>query len=198
MRGHVKAPSSQPLDVEPESRAERPPGSAPRQILDVILQSCTVELFHALGVAVAPIARSWTASAPRAHFDTIGATTFSEKKANGTLLLSLDDAVYALFPTPALTSHARHDLLRELTNQLMGRIKNRLLQFRLTLRTGLPNVMHKQTVERQFASSTPFAAYVFRTLRGEVVMTVHGIIDEAALDYASRAEVAKEGDFLEF
>ena len=156
-----------------------------------------MELFHALGVAVAPIARSWTASSPREHFDVVGTCTFSDPKANGTLVLSMDENVYLLFPEPALTSHARQDMLKELTNQLIGRIKNRLLQFQLTLRTGLPSVVRKQMLDRQFAS-TPFAAYVFRTLRGEVVMTVHGLIDEAALNYASRVEVAKEGDFIEF
>jgi hypothetical protein len=88
-------------------------------------------------------------------------------------------------------------LLRELTNQLLGRIKNRLLQFQVTLRTSLPSVVRKRTLDRQFASS-PFAAYVFRTLRGEIVMTVHGMIDEAALNYATRVPIAKEGDFIEF
>jgi hypothetical protein len=193
----LDASNRQPSDWEPESKTERRAGSAPRQILDVILQSCTVELFHALGVAVAPVARSWTAASPRAHFSSVGTATFADPKANGTLLLSLDESVYALFPTPAVGAAARDDLLREVTNQLIGRIKNRLLQFQLVLRTGLPTVFRKQTLDRQYAA-TPFAAYVFRTLRGEIVMTVHGIIDEAALNYATRVEIAKEGDFIEF
>jgi hypothetical protein len=185
------------LDWDPDSKAERY-GSAPRQILDVILQSCTVELFHALGVAVAPIARSWTAAAPREHFNTVGTTTFADPKANGTLILSLDDGVYALFSQPAVGPAAKDDLLRELTNQLAGRIKNRLLQFQVALRIGLPTVLKKQTLDRQFATATPFAAYVFRTLRGEIVMTMTGSIDPDALNYATRVEVAKEGDFIEF
>ena len=88
--------------------------------------------------------------------------------------------------------------MRELTNQLIGRIKNRLLKFRVTLRTGLPTVVRRQMLEQQFGSSPPFAAYVFRTLRGEIVMTVHGLIDESTLDYAARVDVPKEGDFIEF
>lgn len=181
-----------------ESDRERPAGSAPRQILDVILQSSTVELFHALGVALAPVARSWTAAAPREHFDVVGSVTFSEQRANGTLVLSLDDGVYALFRQPAESRHAKQDLLRELTNQLIGRIKNRLLQFRLTLRTGLPTAVQRRMLEQQFGATPPFAAYVFRTLRGEIVMTVQGMIDESALDYTVRVEVPKEGDFIEF
>jgi hypothetical protein len=194
----VSTSTRQPLDWEPESKADRPAGSAPRQVLDIILQSCTVELFHSLGVALAPVARSWTAMAPREHFTVVGTTTFSDPKANGSLALSMDQGVYTLFPNPALTDHARHDLLREMTNQLIGRIKNRLLQFQVTLRTGLPTVIRKQMIDRQFASGTPFAAYVFRTLRGEIVMTVHGLIDESALNYAARIEIPKEGDFIEF
>jgi hypothetical protein len=187
----------QPLDAE-ETRGDRTPGSAPRQILDIILQSCTVELFHALGVAVAPVARSWTASAPREHFDLVGSSSFSDPKANGTLVLSMNDGVYALFSQPAETLNAKSDLLRELTNQLIGRIKNRLLQFQLILRTGLPTVVRKQMLEQQFGSATPFAAYVFRTIRGEIVMTVHGLIDESALNYAARMEIPREGAFIEF
>jgi hypothetical protein len=194
---NLDAPNRHPLDWEPDSKVERN-GSAPRQILDVILQSCTVELFHALGVAVAPVARSWTSAAPREHFNSVGAATFTDPKANGTLVLSLDDGVYALFPQPAVGPAAKDDLLRELTNQLAGRIKNRLLQFQVTLRIGLPSVLRKQTLDRQFASTTPFAAYVFRTLRGEIVMTMNGTIDPGALNYATRVEVAKEGDFIEF
>lgn len=193
----MDASNRQPSDWDPESKTGHHPGSAPRQILDVILQSCTVELFHALGVAVAPVARSWTAASPRAHFSSVGTATFADPKANGTLMLSLDDSVYALFPTPAVGAPAREDLLRELTNQLIGRIKNRLLQFQLVLRTGLPTVLRKQMLDRQFAA-TPFAAYVFRTIRGEVVMTMNGIIDESALNYGARVETAKEGDFIEF
>jgi hypothetical protein len=188
----------QPLDVDPDRGGDRPTGSAPRQVLDIILQSCTVELFHALGVAVAPVARSWTASSPREHFDLVGAASFSDPKANGTLVLSMNEGVYALFPQPAETLNARSDLLRELTNQLIGRIKNRLLQFQLVLRVGLPTVVRKQMLEQQFGSVTPFAAYVFRTIRGEVVMTVHGLIDESALNYAARMEIPREGAFIEF
>jgi hypothetical protein len=193
----VDASKRHPLNWEPDSKSERT-GSAPRQILDVILQSCTVELFHALGVAVAPIARSWTAAAPREHFNSVGTTTFSDPKANGTLVLSLDDGVYALFPRPAVGIAAKDDLLRELTNQLAGRIKNRLLQFQVALRIGLPTVLKKQTLDRQLGAAPPFAAYVFRTLRGEIVMTMTGTIDPGALNYATRVEVAKEGDFIEF
>jgi hypothetical protein len=184
-----------PQEWDADSGADRRGGSAPRQVLDVLLQSSTVELFHALGIALAPTGRSWTTSAPREHFALVGSASFSAPKANGTLLLSFDDGVYALLQS---ANDNRHDLLRELTNQLMGRIKNRLLQFRLAVRTGLPSVMQKTTLDRQFAGANPFAAYVFRTLRGEILMTMHGAIDETCLDYANRVEVAKEGEFIEF
>jgi hypothetical protein len=190
----------QPFDNDADPRFERTPapGSAPRQILDILVQSCTVELFHALGVAVAPRAQSRTGSAPREHFDLVGSVAFSDPKANGTLLLSFEDAVYGLLSPPATSSHAKHDALRELTNQLIGRIKNRLLQFELALRIGLPSATRKQVLSRQLSSATPFAAYLFRTLRGDIVVTVIGSIDEGSINYTGRVQVAKEGDFIPF
>ena len=40
--------------------------------------------------------------------------------------------------------------------------------------------------------------YLFRTLRGEIVVTLDMIIDPGALDYSGSNRVAKEGDFIAF
>ncbi len=90
------------------------------------------------------------------------------------------------------------DLLRELTNQLSGRIKNRLLNFALMLTIGVPSVLSGQALERQRPRRDTEVVYLFRTLRGEIVVTIDLVIDPDALNYSGSSRVAKEGDFIAF
>lgn len=90
------------------------------------------------------------------------------------------------------------DLLRELTNQLSGRIKNRLLNFALMLTIGVPSVLSGQALERQRPRRDTEVVYLFRTLRGEIVVTIDLVIDPDALNYSGSNRVAKEGDFIAF
>jgi hypothetical protein len=186
-----------PADADADGAFERPTGSAPRQILDITLQSCSVELFHALGVAVAPLARSRVAT-PREHFDPVGVVAFTTAKSSGVLMLSMDQAIYRLLTPPIVGAPAMNDTLREILNQLVGRIKNRLLQFQVTLRVGLPSTTRKQLLPRQRSVAGPVESYVFRTLRGEILVTLAGTIHEEPLKYSAHVRIPKEGDLIEF
>lgn len=192
-------PNKQPHAGAQEGNVERSIGSA-RQILDITVQCCTVELFRAHGVVVAPAGTS-TKTGPegRGHFDPIGVVTFSNAKASGVLMLSLAEPVYGLLSPPvAAAGHAQNDALRELTNQLIGRIKNRLMQFQLVLRIGLPSTMREQGLRRQLAASPPLGSYAFRTLRGEVLVTLNGNFTNDALNYSGQVQIAKEGELITF
>jgi hypothetical protein len=184
----------QPADA---AAFDRPTGSGPRQILDITLQSCSVELFHALGVAVAPLARS-RAAAPREHFDPVGVVSFTTAKSNGVVMLSMDPAIYGLLSPPVVGGPAMNDTLREISNQLIGRIKNRLMQFQVTLRVGLPSTLRKHLLPRQRPGTGPVESYVFRTLRGEILVTLAGTIHDEPLHYSAHVRVPKEGDLIEF
>ena len=113
------------------------------------------------------------------------------------VMLSLDDGVYAILVPPVVSDARKNDVLRELTNQLAGRIKNRLMQFQVTLRVGLPTVMRKQLLAQR-SSTASSVCYRFRTLRGEIMVTLEGTIHNEPLNYSSRVRVAKEGDFIVF
>jgi hypothetical protein len=130
-----------------------------------------VELFHSIGVALAPLQRSGGAIPSREHFESVGVVPFAAPKTNGTLMLSMNDEVYGLLAPPVLTASAKNDALRELTNQLIGRIKNRLMQFQAILRVGLPSTTRKELL-KQRPSATASTCYRFRTLRGEIVVTL--------------------------
>jgi len=191
----VHSSRSPPSDAGQDDRA---PGSSPQQILDITVQSCTVELFHSLGVAVAPLPRSRSGAVAREHFDLVGIVRFATTKGNGSLMVSMEQAVYGLLTPPVAGNHAMNDALREITNQLIGRIKNRLIHFQVTLRAGLPTTMRKQLIPQKRPAMGQVECYVFRTLRGEVIITIAGTIHNESMSYTNHVRVAKEGDFILF
>jgi hypothetical protein len=167
--------------------------------LDAIVQSTTVDLFHSRGVAVAPLPASSANPQQATYFPLAGLVNFNAPKANGSLSLSWADPVFSLFTPPvAASGHGARDLLRELTNQLIGRVKNRLMHFQLFLRIGVPSVISGQSLERQRQRRDMEIVYMFRTLRGGLVVTVDANIEPGALSYSSAVQVAKEGDFILF
>lgn len=169
-----------------------------RPLLDALVQSTTVELFQSRGIAVAPLPASGAPPRPATSFSLAGVVALSSPKANGSLSLSWADPVFSLFtpPVPASAMSAR-DLLRELTNQLSGRIKNRLLNFSLMLSIGVPTVLSGQA-ERQRQRRESELAYSFRTLRGEILVTLELSIDGDAINYSGASKVAREGEFIAF
>jgi hypothetical protein len=182
---------------EPDQE-QRTTSSASRPILDIIVQSCTVELFHSRNVAIAPVSVTRKGAQPCRQAELVGVMAFSSGSANGRATLSMESQVYRLF-SPAIAEDAgNHDLLRELTNQLVGRIKNRLMQFQIVLRIGLPSAMSPDALGRQRPASPGAVGYLFRTLRGEIVVTIDGGIDEEALSYSSAIQIPKEGEFIAF
>jgi CheY-specific phosphatase CheX len=176
-----------------------PTPGALRPLLDALVQSSTVELFQSRGIAVAPLPSSVGNPHQPTYFSIAGVVALSAPKATGSISLSWADPVFSLFspPMPSSTLGAR-DLLRELTNQLAGRFKNRLLNFALMLSIGVPSVLSGQALERQRPRRDAEVVYLFRTLRGEVVVTLDLQIDPDALNYSGTSRVAKEGDFIAF
>lgn len=166
-------------------------------MLDAILQGVTVGLFHSFGVAVAPLPKAKPSSRTTFH-ELTGAMEFEGGTSHGTLMLSMPGGVFALLHRVPVESHRTPDVLRELTNQLMGRLKNRLAQFQLSLSSALPIVLDSQSVERRRARGGNMTIYPFRTLRGELHVIVDGTIDEGALVYSGSVAVAREGDIILF
>lgn len=190
-------PRNPPGDLPSSSRHAAP--TAVRPLVDALLQSSTVELFQSRGIAVAPLPSAARNSYRGAYFNLAGVVVLTSPKASGTLSLAWADPVFSLFtpPVPASARGAR-DLLRELTNQLAGRVKNRLLNFALMLNIGVPTVLSGQAFDRQRPERDGEIIYAFRTLRGEIVVTLDLQIDPDGLSYSGTNRVAKEGDFIAF
>lgn len=169
---------------------------AGRAVLNTIIQSSMVDLFRSVGIVVAPMP----------HLDKMptalpqylgGSVSFAGNAMNGALSLLVPVDVIELSRDDGLRSSSPIDFVRELTNQLMGRLRNRLSQYQTELRAGLPVGLHGASLQTR-AQEKPFALYGFRTLRGEVVVTLTGNIDCSNLVYSWTENAAQEGDIILF
>jgi hypothetical protein len=166
-------------------------------VLAAMLQTTTVDLFRSFGIAVAPLTPNSLDARRLATEDLMGMIAFTSTAMNGALGLYVPKAVFELVrqdPTRPFTGNA---WVQEAVNQLLGRIKARLLQFQVTLQLGLPNAV----LPRDFAMITAQSSlivYRFRTLRGEVTLSAHGRFDCSALDYSSKVSLMREGDVIVF
>jgi len=170
----------------------------PRAALDTIIQSSTVDLFHACSVAVAPLKRSTASSKVMGADRLIGTIEFSSPSMTGSATLSVPSALFATTTASEERKPSSSDWIRELTNQLLGRVKKRLAQFQVSLQTGLPSLPTQERLQRlQSASSSP-NVYEFRALRGEIIVVLDATIDYSALRYSGTLKLASEGDIILF
>lgn len=190
--------SKLPGHLPDPNAASQSPASAVRGQIDSIVQSSLVELFAAYDVAVAPLPRIARERAPKVPDVSamISFTTQHGPNHRGGMTLSVPSPVLELMKDGA-ASALKGDWTRELANQLLGRIKNRLLQFSVRLETGISIGADSQTVERQLQLSDT-RLYAGRTLRGEILVTLAGIPNESQLSYVSAVRVAAEGDMILF
>nr|PZN21134.1 MAG: chemotaxis protein CheX [Pseudomonadota bacterium] len=168
-----------------------------RAALDIIIQSSTVELFHSWGIAVAPVARNLFRPEQFQSYELVASIDFDGRGLNGTLALAVPQSVFALVKQDPTRPHTGRDWVRENVNQLLGRIKGRLLQFQVTLKAGLPAVMTPEAFEQMRARGF-LAVYAFRTLRGEVLVALSGQVDYSVFVYSGATTLPSEGDIILF
>jgi len=178
--------------------------TAQRGLMDTIVQGALVELFQSCGVAVAP--------QPRGRLDVsqikvpevsaaISFTLAQSVKATpcpGRITLSLPEALFSIMKAESLRRPQQLDWVRELTNQLAARIKHRLLPFGAALNPLLPSLITRDALENQRHRFAAMRIYLGRTLRGDVLVTVDGTIDESRLVYSGPADIGNAGDVIIF
>lgn len=194
---------SSSLGPDPPHLIEIDPSDAavgPHRTIDLIVQTATIGLLHSYGVGTAPLAVGRLPEPPKDDPSRLaGVMSFSATGFTGLLVLSVGPAILtATTSNPLATQHAHLDWIRELVNQLMGRIKNRLVRFQVTLRVGLPSATTPDLAERQVAGSKMRLNYSFHTLRGDVLVTLAGHLDERVLSFSGNAEGVDEGDVILF
>jgi len=199
-----EATRHEPKTPVPEAfGADAPPpssssGTVKRGAIDSLVQGSLVELFQAYSVALAPQPRNSREPLPKLSeiCAWIGFTHGTQKR-TGKLTLSLSADIVGLMKVD-LGSNRQVDWARELCNQLMGRIKNRMLQFNVRMQAGLPSSIDAKLLEEQLRGAPTTRIYAGRTLRGDVVVTLDGLPHEAELVYVGPASVATEGEAIFF
>jgi hypothetical protein len=160
-----------------------------------MVQAATVELFRVHRLAVAP-GSAFAALRPVAWPDMASAIKFTSPELAGTLTLCVPSGVLEQLIAQPQGLKTR-DLIRELSNQLMGRIKNRLLECKVTLTTTLPTAVHGDVIELQRKNGR-MRIFPFRSLRGDIVVALDGYCAGAKLNYSGNSGGAIEGDIIIF
>lgn len=168
-----------------------------RLVFETLVQSSTVDLFHSTGIAVAPLPPFRLDVERLTTQDLMAMITFSGRGMSGTLGLLMPTSVFDLVKQNPQRRYAGQEWIRESVNQLLGRIKARLLQFQVTLQIGLPVQMTPKSLQ-QLTAQGIVAVYRFRTLRGEISVTLSGKIDYSVLEYSGKTSFATEGDIILF
>lgn len=161
-------------------------------VLDAIIPAVSVELFHSLGIAAAPMP---PAPGPaRVEIpELVALGTFSAPGCVGSLYIGCPPGVVQLAQEALDAVLPPEDWIRELTNQLMGRVKRRFLQFGVAVETGLPALTNSSAL-KQLDGRT----YSFRTLRGTIVVILDAEIDRQRLVYRDDVKLRAEGDIILF
>jgi CheY-specific phosphatase CheX len=165
--------------------------------VDTIIQSSTVELMRSHSVSVAPRPRTdMLGLAPSS--EVVGVVRFYGPDIDGSLTLGLPVAVYDLMMQRHPRNATHSEWVYELTNQVMGQIKNRLIQFQVKLRTHLPLVLSGAALERHRQRRAEEVLYRFGTLRGDITIAVDASLTRAMLEYSNAPLLVRDSDLLLF
>jgi hypothetical protein len=175
------------------------PASGQPSTFDTLIQSSAVGLFHAYGVAAAPLTPVTTSFEHlRPHYP-VAVISFRSQGMDAALILSIPPGVCSELKLDGVRTHTHRDLVRELANQAMGRIKNRLTQYQVTLQCGLPtSVDRARDLELLAPQRGPLTSFGFRTVHQNILLAIKGTVDTSFLVYASATRINGEGAILVF
>jgi hypothetical protein len=175
------------------------PPSGQLGTFETLIQSSAVGLFHAYGVAAAPLIPVATRFEDfRPHYP-VAVIPFRSQGMDAALILSVPQGVCAELKLDGARPHTHRDVVRELANQAMGRIKNRLTQYQVTLQCGLPtSVDRARDLELLAPQRGPLTSFGFRTVHQNILLAIKGTVDPSCLVYASATRLNGEGAILVF
>lgn len=179
----------------PPSHDASAPGAA-RGCVDSLVQGSLVDLFAAYGIAAAPLPRmagQMVSELPEISF-ALSFKCESRQRNAGKLTFSVPTALLDHMKSDE-TASVRLDWARELANQLLGRIKNRLLPFATRLDVGNPSVVEPRQLRERLQAQRDLRVYAARTVRGIVLVTLEGLPNDAELKYVGPGSAA-EGALL--
>jgi CheY-specific phosphatase CheX len=161
---------------------------------DAILTTATVELFASSGVTIAP-----SPNAPT--LDRVAVIGFGGGGLRGSLGLGVSNEVLEKLALPGREPGARlhDDWLAEMSNQLLGRVKNRLLRRGVTIAIALPMVLRGLRVEIVGAGKELWS-YPFDSSEGSICVWLDVLADpEFTLASSDEGhDIPSEGELILF
>src|SRR5690349_12994113 len=169
-----------------------------RAIIGLIIQRSTIELFNAYGVAVAPADDAGARSSRPPRDRLIGSVQLTSETRRGILSLSCSDVTLGRMKPGIDGVFGLQDWMREVTNQLAGRIKNRFGRYRVMVQVGLPSASVVGFGDAPVDGQRDTLVFLFRTLTDDVKVTLGGGFDGANFDLKGGPSPAEEGDIILF
>lgn len=127
-----------------------------QDLLDDIVVECTQSLFESIGLSISHVANTQEPS------ELVGIIGFAGSKLRGVVGLSMSPQLAARAVENATDGETPiDDWVAEAANQLLGRIKNRLLQKGVTISAALPIVLRGIEVRLAPRSAQPVRVYSF-------------------------------------
>ncbi len=166
-------------------------------MLGRVVAQATEGVFRSFGVSVLPLAPVSAAETPTPCHDLSGTIAYRSSQMRGWLTLALPQAVCELIVERTAQPFPLGDLTRELTNQIMGGIKARLMRYDVVLRFGLP-IAGGPGIRQQPKTRGHLVVYPFGTERGELSVILDGTIDETVFAQAETVEATSEGSITLF
>ena len=133
------------------------------EIVDDIIQRATVELLRAYGVEAQPAKVVVTP----ADFSCAAAVGFTGATMRGSLLLAVPDEISRR--TCPLPSRAQRAWVAELSNQMLGRVKSKLLAYSVELHVTIPVVIPARLLAPTSAGPD-LVAHRFTSEAGDVLV----------------------------
>ncbi len=175
------------------------PATTQPGVFDTLIQSSAVSLFHAYGVAAAPLTPAVIRPADFMPNYPLAAIGLKAPSIDAALILSVPKEVCAHVRMDQQRLLDGRELLRELVNQAAGRIKNRLIQYQVTVRCGLPSVADRDLdFDRVAPQRGPITVYRLRTIYGHILVALKGTVDPSTLVYSTTTVLNAEGDIILF
>lgn len=192
--------------------------------IDIVLQRSVIDLFASHGVTVAPVSVTEVGQGKPHCYEFVVVVHFASSQFWGSLAFSAPVTTLTGMKQGPRALGSVRDWSRELTNQLMGRVKNKLIRYQMNLDVGVPSVFDCRILETKVSPAAPFLTdpgtafleklrkkvdakakvarrgtlYVFRTVGSEVFVTLHAACCDDALVQVSTAPGVEEGDVLLF
>jgi hypothetical protein len=185
---------SEPMSAQ----SNKSEGTRSRSIVSLIAQRSCIELFAAYGVAVAPVPQLPGRPVERPGDHLVGMVQVSAPNRRGIIQISASPATLVRMKPGTKDTRSQLDWMRELANQVSGRIKNKLTRYQLCIQVGLPTATTSTSTNGNQIMKDTDLLFVFHTLREKVLLGITGGFDDTGLVLQADAPPVTEGEILLF